>query len=435
MRKLDSQYASGRSRPRSLSALLVSAGLAFTMACAGAQPFTPYGADLQANSHTPSDQQLPTVAKAPGGRYVVTWSSFSAPSGARGVSLWVVARAFEADGTPLGPDVQVTDKVGGFTDVAAAPNGEYLVVWNGLESDVIPPIPTLDVWSRRLNADGQPVGADVRLNVDTAGNQQMPQLAAAADGTYVVTWGDDGATTTNVDVRWRRVDSAGQPQGAAVTANTLNAEPLDDPADVAVGADGRVLVTWQSPSSNGTDGSGTSVQARLFEADGTPVGPQFQVNTVTNLDQTQPAVAALPGGGYAVLWVSDDLDPAAERVTGQILDASGNLVGGELVMPPSNGTQAEPAVAALHGGFLAVWDTALLATDNSGTAIQGQSYDAAGAAVGSGFQVNTHLPTNQAYAGIAGSGEDFVVVWSSFSSAGDDDDGSSIQSRRVLDRL
>ena len=69
---------------------------------------------------------------------------------------------------------------------------------------------------------------------------------------------------------------------------------------VAALPDGNFVVTWYSQ--DGGDGSGTLIRARLFNADGMPVGNDFVVNSTTAGDQTDVAVAALPDGHFVVTW-------------------------------------------------------------------------------------------------------------------------------------
>ena len=55
------------------------------------------------------------------------------------------------------------------------------------------------------------------------------------------------------------------------------------------------MIVWESWGSAGGDGSEGSAQARLFGSDGTPLGPELQVNATTEGEQGFPAVAVEPG--------------------------------------------------------------------------------------------------------------------------------------------
>ncbi|MGQ0675049.1 MAG: hypothetical protein ACT4N4_03040, partial [Rhodospirillales bacterium] len=59
------------------------------------------------------------------------------------------------------------------------------------------------------------------------------------------------------------------------------------------------VVVWES------DGP-TSVYGQRYDANGTKVGAEFVVNTTTTGTQAAPAVAGLAGGGFVVVWDSND---------------------------------------------------------------------------------------------------------------------------------
>ena len=75
-----------------------------------------------------------------------------------------------------------------------------------------------------------------------------------------------------------------------------------DPA-IATLTDGRFVVVWQSPFQDGQD---AGVVARLYDANGQPLGEEFLVNTTTKDSQDTPAVATLADGGFVVTWQSRD---------------------------------------------------------------------------------------------------------------------------------
>lgn len=86
--------------------------------------------------------------------------------------------------------------------------------------------------------------------------------------------------------------------GPSFTVNTTT-EGSQTAADiVAVGANGFVVV-WQGPDS---DGSG--IFARRFALDGSPIGDEFAVNTVTAGNQSLPRIAADGNGRHVISFTS-----------------------------------------------------------------------------------------------------------------------------------
>ena len=66
-------------------------------------------------------------------------------------------------------------------------------------------------------------------------------------------------------------------------------------------ANGGWVVTWQSP---GQDGSGSGVYQQAYNADGSAKGGEVRVNTYVAGDQLDPQTTALDGGGWVVTWTS-----------------------------------------------------------------------------------------------------------------------------------
>ncbi|MBZ0113903.1 MAG: hypothetical protein K8J08_15680 [Thermoanaerobaculia bacterium] len=74
---------------------------------------------------------------------------------------------------------------------------------------------------------------------------------------------------------------------------------------IAVDLEGNFVVAWDSLGSNGSDTSSFSIQTRRFDADGVPIGVDFQANTYTTNGQSYPAVAVDPEGNFVVAWTSN----------------------------------------------------------------------------------------------------------------------------------
>lgn len=194
----------------------------------------------------------------------------------------------------------------------------------------------------------------------------------------------------------------------------VNTQPNGAQNEQAVSglATGGYVVTW---SSRNTDGSGKAVVGRMFAADGTPLGDEFQINTYTNDSQKTPSVVGLPDGGFVVTWVSVGQDGDDSGIFAQRFDSDGAPVGTEfLVNTTTNGVQVNPSVISFSdGGFLVTWDSRVTRQDRFD--IKGQRYDVDGTPIGSEFLINTETresQSNQSAAGLLDGG--FVVTWYDF---------------------
>jgi|tagenome__1003787_1003787.scaffolds.fasta_scaffold20985236_2 hypothetical protein len=173
---------------------------------------------------------------------------------------------------------------------------------------------------------------------------------------------------------------------------------------VAALANGGFVATWRDD-----DSSGAGIYARRFTATGTPVGNTFQVNTYTTGDQTNPVVAGLTNGSFAIAWVSAGQDGSGAGVYAQRYNAGGGRAGGEFrVNTQVQGFQYTPAIAALKdGGFVVAWN----GPDGDSLGVYGQRYTASALPVGTEFRVNAATAGQQDQPAVAGLNDgEFVVV-------------------------
>jgi hypothetical protein len=182
---------------------------------------------------------------------------------------------------------------------------------------------------------------------------------------------------------------------------------------VAATSDGHFLVTWKSYGSHGDDDSGASIQARRFRPGGSAIDPQeLQVNTYTLSDQKAPDVAALSGGDFVVVWESWLGLDLAKEIRSRRLGPSGEPLDApeRPVNVNTTSMQSRPTVAALpEGGFVVVWEdqtswVRFRRFRGDGTAIDSQD-----------IQVNVEdLRRNDRAHVAAGPDGGFVVVWMSY---------------------
>jgi hypothetical protein len=231
---------------------------------------------------------------------------------------------------------------------------------------------------------------------------------------------------------------AAQPtrHGGELQVNSYTTGRQDRPA-VAMDDAGRFVVVWPSYGSPGTDNSGYSIQGQRYSKEGVPIGAQFQVNVYTTSSQDAPAVAADAAGNFVVVWHSNgsaQSDTDLESIQARRYAANGTPQGGQFqVNTYTTYSQLAPAVALDDSGdFVVVWESlGSPGNDSSGLSIQAQRYAANGTPQGGQFQVNTYTTNTQELAAVAADAlRNFVVVWQSSGSPGSDTSGTSIQGRR-----
>lgn len=327
---------------------------------------------------------------------------------------------------PVGQQFQInsyTTSWQGSPAVAMDSRSQFVVVWSSDGSQGTD-TSSYSIQGRRYDANGSEIGAQFQVNSYSSYDQYSPRVSTDRSGSFVIVWASYGPDNNGGGIRGQRFDSAGTPLNSEFPVNSFTLGHQNQPV-IASDPDGDFVIVWQSEGSAGPDQSGWSIQGQRFDASGTPVGGEFQVNSFTSGDQLAPSVAMDPLGNFVVVWQSDGSsgsDTDAQSIHGQRFTADGDLTGFEFqVNSYTSGSQGSPTVATdPNGNFVVIWDS--YGSDGSDTdleSIQGQRFDGAGESVGEQFQVNTCTTAWQMYPSVAaGADGGFTVVWSSLQQDG-----------------
>ena len=287
---------------------------------------------------------------------------------------------------------------------AALSNGGFVVTWRSDEQDTS----GSGIYAQRYNADGSKAGAEFLVNSATDNNQMEPSALGLAGGGFVITWSSLGQDGSDWGVYAQRYTADGLPAGSELLINTYTNSNQMQPA-LATLADGGFVATWISNQ----DGWGYGVYAKLFSSNGQVTKNEFRVNTQINGNQIAPAVTALAQGGFAVTWVSDSgQDGASGGIYAQRYLADGNAVGSEFkVNTTTAGNQIQPDICALaEGGFVVVWSSETAGLYD----VYAQKFGSDGQALGSEFKVNSYGNSHQWEASVVGLADGgYAVTWRS----------------------
>lgn len=91
-------------------------------------------------------------------------------------------------------------------------------------------------------------------------------------------------------------------------------------------------MTWTSYDQ---DGSFSSAYIQFYNVVGAPVGGETRVNSYTNLTQGNSRIAALAGGGCVVVWQSEGQDGSGWGVYARLYGAGGVPQSGEIAVTAS----------------------------------------------------------------------------------------------------
>ena len=378
----------------------------------------PDGGEIHVNTFTADDQTAPAVARLPDGGFVVVWQSFDQLGG---VDHDVFGRRFDAAGAPLGAVFQVNaytsdDQIA--PRVSAADDGTFLVVWQSFaQAGGL----DYDVYARLFNASGAAVGADVRVNNYTLDDQSRPAVTTAPDGSFLVVWQSfDQAGGFDLDVYGRRLSAAGATAGAEFRVNAATADDQQAPS-VAAAPDGTFVVAWQNFGAQTGD---DEIFSRVFTAAAAPVAAAKRVNAATDGDQTLPVAAAASDGTFVIAWQTYDASGFDAGVSARRVDGTAQPLGGEIaVNATTDGDQIVPSIAMddAGAGFVVAWaslgqdDTA----DPTSFGVIARAFDASGAPLGGETIVNETTSDDQEQPAVAALGAGgFAVAWQSFGQEG-----------------
>jgi hypothetical protein len=222
----------------------------------------------------------------------------------------VEAARVGSNGTPQGSFVLSREDHYLFSPtVDVAPGGEFLVAWSDAESGY--PLDVTDIRLRRFHSTGAPAGEVVEVTGPGAlGERHSTRVARNADGDFLVVWADDASPETDTSgfsIQGRLFGPTGTPLGGQFQVNERTLGDQGDP-QVAAAPDGGFVVTWYDDPSDvpgAGDGSGGGIRARILSAEGVSTASSFAVNSFTAGDQFRPSVAFRPDGDFLIAWTSD----------------------------------------------------------------------------------------------------------------------------------
>ncbi|MCG7392165.1 cadherin domain-containing protein [Microvirga sp. ACRRW] len=271
--------------------------------------------------------------------------------------------------------------------------------------------------------------SDFLLNTTTNLTQTTPQVIALNDGSFYAVWADSSALSSanGWDIRGQRFAADGTKLGDELIMSSITTGAQQDPK-IALLKDGRFVVAWTDYS--GVEDNGAGVRARIFSADGTPTGPDFHVNTVTSNQQLLESVTALADGGFVFTYNSlEGLGDAAFGVLAQAYNKDGVRVGGEFfVNSTSFSVQEKSVVAGLSNGNYAVFFSDYSRSpDDPYLTIRGRIFKPDGEAVTAEFLVPSSRGTKVLPKVAALSDGKFVVIWVHQDTIASDGSGYSIK--------
>ncbi|WP_371275559.1 Calx-beta domain-containing protein [Zhengella sp.] len=190
-----------------------------------------------------------------------------------------------------------------------------------------------------------------------SGNGQKPEIAALADGSFVVVW-EDIDQKGQREIRGQIIDADGEASGSPFLVNATIGGMNIDPSVLALSGGGFV-VCWSN-----VGGADSGIQAQFFSQDGSKTGSQFTVNEplgtsralVSRLpDLISPIPTELADGTVIIAW-TQQIPSVENKNLARVVDPAGAAIGSEFVLKDgvSYGLIRDLKATA-DGSFLGAW--------------------------------------------------------------------------------
>ncbi len=305
-----------------------------------------------------------------------------------------------------------TTLVGEQTAPASAVDAEgtQILVWVSTPQDDGLP----GLYARRLDIQGTPLEDEFQVNSYWAPHDH-PAVAVGLLGNFVVVSESYWIENSGSAVTARVFDLTGLPLGPEFIVNQYTSAFQGAPG-VGMDTQGRFVAVWQSW---GQDGDGFGIFARQFNAQGDPLGSEFQVNSYAQGDQTLPAVAVANEGDFIVVWTSSGQDGDQTGVFAQRFTRNGGFLGQEFqVNFETRGRQENPDITIDGlGNIIICWHRYDL--DGEGYAVYARTFDRTTQLKGEEFMVHSPSPDWQIFPAIDSDPEgNFLVAWQDLSVEG-----------------
>ena len=311
-------------------------------------------AAFRVNKTTAGWQENPHVALMRNGSAAIVWQ------GGKMGSQDIFMRVVSASGIfSTSADVQVNTWSGGTQAdpvIACMTNGNLAVVWSSSLQDGS----HQGIYGRVMHRNTTPVSKPFRINQFTANNQRNPSISALSNGTFVVVWasenqglsgGDVIRNTNRVHLYGRLFNEVGDALGNEFRINTRS-NLCATPTVAPLGRHG-FTVAWAERSDVRTNG--WDIYARHFEPNGNPIQGDFVINELTYGDQFSPKLSCI-SDQQLLVWTSLRQDGSYSGVFGRLL-TSGQINGNEFqVNTLSTMNQMQPVAAGDSSNrFVVAW--------------------------------------------------------------------------------
>ena len=283
------------------------------------------------NLFTDAPQFDPAIVDIGGGQFVSVWTDYNVSVVDTG-GINIVGQIFDAEGNSFGGPFQVNETAGtGLQEnpaVASRPGGGFVVVYESAFTTPSPTTQRQEIIVDTFDADGGHISG-AKIQADDGDKVWNPSVAMRSDGSYLVTYTRERDSDHTFDVVARRVSASGT-IGDEVTIFNSGAT-AKHAAEAAVLSNGNYVIGYEVF----VDADDSDVQFKIVGQTGAVPnggGSGFQVS-LAGAKETDVQLAALKGGGFAIVWRSSnggpgDIEYAVYNNNGGAVKVLGGISGG-----------------------------------------------------------------------------------------------------------
>jgi hypothetical protein len=271
-----------------------------------------------------------------------------------------------------------------------------------------------------IDANGAPSSAEFAIS-DPAINQRGSSVSYdGVNGRFIVVWARYGA-----GIYGQLVNATGGLIGGNFVISGY--QNVDRPSVAYDSINRTFFVVWEDQRNS--TGSITDIYGQLMNADGSLIGGNIAVSTAVNHQFHPATIFDSVNQRFFVVWMDSRI--TGYDLYGQLVDPRGALIGSNFVVSAAHGTMTDPVVVydGTHQKYLVVWyDDRDLAT--TGYNIYGQMVNAEGIVSGDSFTIS-NAAGDQSSPAVAFdiANNTFMVAWQDDRTAGSS--GSDIYGQSV----
>jgi len=251
----------------------------------------------------------------------------------------VFARIFDSSGSPLTNDFRVDqDRIASDPSIAVDRQDHVIITWEKTIGQVFEHD---DIFARIFDSTGAPLTNEFRVDQDSGTNEAgEPVIATDSNSNVIIAWTD--SRNGSGDIFIRRFDNNGVPLGNELRIDQDTGFNNAESPAIVTGSNDNFVITWVDDRNGHTD-----IFARIFNNNGVPLSDAFRVNQFTNFSPGEaaedPAIAIDSQNHIIITW--EDTRIAEDSVFARIFDQTGNPLTSDFRVDQDPDIGSDPSIA------------------------------------------------------------------------------------------